>query len=226
MTERQRVVALLGDAVEAVAARSPRCRVAIDGRDAVGKTHLADELAAELQRRGRATLRAGIDAWHLPRAVRHRQGADSAEGYYRDSFDLPALRAQLLAPLGPGGDGRIRLRWFDHVAGERVESEPSRAPDAVVLVFDGVFLLRPELREGWDLSIHLVVAPEVALERAVARDASAMGGSQAARSRYLARYVPGQERYEAACRPREAADVVLDNTDLDRPRILRRPDGA
>ncbi len=74
-------------------------RVAIDGVDAAGKTTLADELAGPIRTRGRAVIRASVDGFHNPRHIRYRLGADSPEGYYRDSFDYETLKAVLLDPL-------------------------------------------------------------------------------------------------------------------------------
>jgi uridine kinase len=39
-------------------------RVAIDGVDGAGKTHFADELATELDRRGIPVIRASVDGFH------------------------------------------------------------------------------------------------------------------------------------------------------------------
>ena len=36
----------------------------------------------------------------------------------------------------------------------------------------------------------------------------------------LRRYVRGQQLYLAACSPRRRADVVIDNSDVERPRIV------
>ena len=60
-------------------------RVAIDGVDGSGKTTLADELVEPLRRAGRDVIRASVDGFHNPRAIRHRQGRDSADGYYLDA---------------------------------------------------------------------------------------------------------------------------------------------
>src|SRR5262245_13604907 len=92
----------------------PPVRVAIDGVDAAGKTTLADELAELLVEHGRPVIRASIDGFHRPRADRYRQGANSPEGYYADSFDYDALRSALLQPLGPQGSRRFRRAVFDY----------------------------------------------------------------------------------------------------------------
>jgi len=62
-------------------------RVGIDGVDGAGKTTFADELAAALAPFGRPVIRAGVDGFHHPRAVRYRRGRESPEGFFRDSYD-------------------------------------------------------------------------------------------------------------------------------------------
>jgi uridine kinase len=108
--------------------------------------------------------------------------------YYPSSFDVPRFRAAVLDL------------------------------DAELVIADGVFLLHPELRGLWELTIFLSVDREVARERGIARDEHWM---ENARERYARRYVPGESRYLAEVAPETLADVVLDTTDLGRPVLVR-----
>ena len=55
-------------------------------------------------RGGHAVFRASVDRFHRPRAERYVRGEDSAEGYYRDSFDYDLFRRVLIDEcLIPGG---------------------------------------------------------------------------------------------------------------------------
>src|SRR6188474_1850630 len=89
-------------------------RIGIDGPDAAGKTTWAEELVAPLQRSGRPVIRASIDGFHNPAAIRHARGLTSPEGYYHDSFNYETLVESLLAPLGPGGSRRFSTAIFDY----------------------------------------------------------------------------------------------------------------
>ena len=200
-------------------------RVAIDGVDGSGKTTLADELADPIQQAGREVIRASVDGFHNPRAIRYVRGPDSAEGYFLDSFDYAALRRDLLEPLGPTGDGRFRTAVFEYRADRAVESPLRIARRDAVLLFDGVFLLRPELQGLWDVTVWLEVPFEVTIERAVARDARSGGDATAIRRKYERRYVPGQRLYLDQCQPHERADVVFDNADPNRPTMNVRERG-
>lgn len=194
-------------------------RVAIDGVDGSGKTTLADELVERVQRAGREVIRASVDGFHNPRALRYTRGPDSPEGYFLDSFDYAALKRELLEPLGPAGSRSFRTAVFDYRIDRAVESPPRIARRDAVLLFDGVFCSRRELEGSWDLTIWLDVPFEVTVERAIARDSRNGGNAAATRLKYERRYVPGQRLYLAQCRPRERAAIVVDNTAFARPSV-------
>ena len=217
---RAELLEQLAQSIAAVRLDHPT-RVAIDGVDGSGKTKLADELAEPVRRAGRAVIRASVDGFHNPRAVRYARGPDSPEGYFLDSFDYAALRRALLDPLGPEGDASFRTAAFDYRVDRPVESPRRVAPRDAVLLFDGVFLLRPELQASWDLTIWLEVPFEVTVERAVARDSRGGGDAAVTRGKYERRYVPGQRLYLERCRPRDCAAIVVENSVFDRPRVVR-----
>ena len=204
-----------------VVARPGTVRLAVDGPDNAGKSVLADELVAVIEERGRSAVRASIDGFHRPAVERHRAGEHSPEGYYEDSFDLDAVRSVLLDPLAAGGTRRYRTAIFDHVANQAVETTEMVAPPDVVLVFDGVFLLRPELAPYWDAAVFLDVSEHEVLRRALVRDTLLMGDRL--RHRYQSRYLPAQRWYRQHLRPHQVADVVIDNTDVDRPVVIKAP---
>ncbi|HEU5470344.1 MAG TPA: uridine kinase [Actinophytocola sp.] len=193
-------------------------RVGVDGVDGAGKTVFADELGAALAALGRPVIRAGTDAFHNPRAVRHRRGRDSPEGFFRDSFDYSRLRALLLDPLSPGGTGHFRRAAFDHETDSPVDAPVEVAPTGAVLVFDGIFVHRPELLPYWDFSIFLRVGFDISIPRLAGRiGCSAHPDSTDPNSAGNRRYVEGQRRYLAECQPEHKATVVVDNTDLAAP---------
>jgi uridine kinase len=192
------------------------CSFGIDGPDASGKTTLADQLAADI---GPRAVRASIDGFHNPVHVRRQRGDLSPEGYYDDSFDYPSLIGELLEPFASGGL-RVRTARFD----QEVEL-PARVdveiPAQAVLVFDGVFLLRAELRPVWTLAVYLTVDARETMRRALARDTDRFGSEADVKRRYAERYLPGQALYRREARPESRADVVVDNTHPAAPIVLR-----
>ncbi len=195
-------------------------RVAVDGPDAAGKTTLADELASAVGNLGRPVIRASIDSFHQPREIRYRR-EDSPEGCYHDTFDYDALRKELLEPLGPDGDRTYCQAIFDYQTDQALARTHDRAPDNAILLLDGVFLLRPELIDIWDLRIYVSVTPEETLRRALERDAVLFGSREEVERRYRSRYLPAQQLYHADARPLDNADIVVDNDDPARPAAAR-----
>jgi uridine kinase len=213
--ERRAVVAAVAEKIPA--ARGPDCvRVGIDGVDGAGKTMFAEALGSHLRACGRSVVRVGVDDFHHPRGVRYRRGRHSPEGYWLESFDYPRLRADVLTPLGPGGSRHYRAAAHDLRTDAVLDPPWQTAPTGAVLLLDGVFLHRDELHGCWDLSIWLDVPLEIATERTARRDDTAADTIHPS----LRRYVRGQQLYLAACSPRRRADVVIDNSDVERPRIV------
>ena len=210
--ERWKLVEELARAIAAIELDHP-VRVAVDGVGVAGKTVLADELAGPVSDLGRSVIRGSVDGFHNPRKVRHRRGAESPEGYYRDSFDYEAMRSALLDPLGPGGSLRYRTALFDFRTDSAVESPVLVADPSSVVIVDGIFLLKAELRRHWDFSIFVHASFETTLARAETRDVALFGSPEAVRERYLARYIPGERMYLELDRPRDRADVVVVNDD-------------
>ena len=183
--------------------------VGIDGPDGAGKTTFADALAAHLESSGRTAVRASVDDFHHPRAHRHAEGR-TAEAVWSRHFDHVTLRHVLLDPwrLGPGSS--YRVRWHDLATDQRAELELDVVPEEGVLVVDGLFLQREGLSGVWDLVVYLDVPDQLGLRRVDGRDGPLDQHE---------RYAGAQRIYRERCRPRERADVVIDNADLDEPTI-------
>lgn len=181
-----------------------------------------EELATALRKREREVIRASIDGFHRPRIERYRQGPESPLGYYDDSFNYQRLRAALLDPLGERGNRLYRTRVFDCRADQPVHSRLLKAPADAILIFDGVFLLRPELADVWDFRVFVSADFDEIVRRARIRDADLFGSSDEAEQRYRTRYLPAQQHYLQTVRPSQPADVVIDNDDPSRPRMRVR----
>ncbi|MEU1243629.1 uridylate kinase [Micromonospora parva] len=212
---RDDLIHRLAEAVGSVTIAHPT-RVAVDGPPAAGKTTLADELAVVLRDQGRNVIRATIDDFLFPRAQRYPRGEYSAEGCYHDTHDNDALKRVLLDPLGPGGDRRFQHAVYDRAADAVLSPPVTTAPPDAVLVFDGVFLLRPELVDRWDLRIFVSTALEKTVDRAVIREYRVSPRADVER-RWRERYIPSQQLYFATARPTQHADIVVHNDEPQRP---------
>ena len=203
-----------------------RVLVGIDGRSGSGKSTFADELASMLQERGSVVHRSTTDSFHRPREERLARGATAADGYYLDSHDLDRIVNELLIPFQQGAD-HVVVAAFDEPTDTPRDHVVDVATDAV-LVFDGLFLHRPEFAALWDVSVLLDAderrdmewlqylladLPDDVSQRAVELD----------RRLDIARwprYRQGWDRYTGDVAPRSQATVVVDNNDFSRPWVL------
>jgi uridine kinase len=217
MPERQEILYIVAAAILRLPT-SDVVRVGIDGIDGTGKSIFGDELAQMLAAAGRRLIRASVDGFHNPRATRYRLGRQSPEGYFRDSYNYDQLKALLLDPLSAGGNGCYRTAAFDHRTDQPVIVPEAQAASGDILVFDGIFLHRPELRGYWDFSIFLEVGVAVSMARCAQRD----GTSPDPHAPANRRYVEGQQLYLRECQPWQSATIVINNEALESPRIVAR----
>lgn len=190
-----------------------RTTLAVDGPDGAGKTGFAEDLALAFERAGFTVFRASVDDFHRPRELRDRAGRYSPEGYYRDAFDYSVLRRVLLEPFRLGGSTGFQLRGFDLERDVPVESAWVTGPADAILIVDGVFLNRVELRGAWNSSIWLDADPAVRLARIVERD----GADPDPEAESNRRYSEAQRLYVRDAHPNTTASAIVDNTDPDAP---------
>jgi uridine kinase len=189
--------------------------VAIDGVDGAGKTHFADELADVLRAKQQLVVRASVDSFHNRRDVRYRLGKDSPVGFFQDSYNYDLLCSSLLEPLHRTGSKLVRLKEFDHVTDSEIQCEQQEVKPSTILLFDGIFLHRPELTKYWHYSIFLDVPFSISIPRGAQRG----DGSPDPEAESNNRYVAGQRIYLETCNPIAKASIVLNNSDLRNPII-------
>lgn len=192
--------------------------VAVDGRDASGKTMFADELASACrQMSSRSVIRISIDDFHNTRALRYRLGKQSPQGFWLDSYDYDRFRKFVLEPLSAGGSRRYKRRCHDLETDEVFDDEAFEevAPPSSIVIVDGLFLHRPGLVGVWHMSVYLHAEAEVCAERMRVRDGFAP------RLVPEDRYFGGVMLYLEACDPRAKATVVIDNSCIEKPVLLK-----
>jgi uridine kinase len=222
---RAEVVRQVADTVAAARVPDRPLLVAIDGIDGSGKSTFGDELGRELFARGISAVRATIDSFHNPRAARWRRGKTSPVGFYLDSHDLGALCKELLEPWRAGAGAEYRVAVFDEPSDQPIDAPVERVRADQVLLFDGIFALRPELDYYWDVTVFLDGKERVDLQRlgAVLRGAPKRRGDLVEHVLFwgerLHRYTAGMQYYLDLVDPMTKAHLVVDNNDLARPRI-------
>ncbi|WP_282360715.1 uridine kinase [Arthrobacter sp. AL05] len=189
--------------------------MAVDGVDGSGKTSFAANLAFEIQNRPVIVIHS--DDFLNPSPVRHAKGCTSPEGFWKDTYNYAALQDQLLAPLGPKGDGWYSPASYDSATDRMKQAEFVRAPLDALVVVEGMFLHRDEVTSYWDASVFLDVPFTVTAARMAVRN----GSNPDPEHPTMRRYIGGQRLYFDAARPWERATIVVDNSDFTSPRTIR-----
>ncbi len=192
-------------------------RIGIDGITASGKSSFARKLVETLKTSQRSVIFTSLDGFHNPRAIRHARGRESAEGYYYDAYNYPAIIENLLKPLGPKGDLLYKTQVFDLQQDQQLEANFEKADSNSILVVDGSFSLRKELRAYWNIGIYLSVDFDIAESRAAERDAALFSSAATARHVTKTRYHGAHRIHNEQAQPLENANYVILNKNPSQP---------
>ncbi|ASW55291.1 hypothetical protein [Plantactinospora sp. KBS50] len=192
--------------------------VGVTGADASGKSHFAADLADRLQTEAKCQL-VHVDDFHRPRAVRYAGELSEAEKYLRQSIDLDRLAEEVLTPIRQNGQLRRTMRHL-HIEDDTytVERAYDIDPSTIVIV-EGVFLLRPQVREHLHRLIFLDVDEEALVARGSRRDRDLHG--QGVERKFREKFLPAQRQIFAAYPPDRHADVIIDNSDWQIPTVTK-----
>jgi uridine kinase len=125
-----------------------------------------------------------------------------------------------VTPQVAGGQCSLRTSGAGY-DGDPAANLACTVPARTVLVVDGVFLLRPELRGLWTISAYLRVSAREWLGRTHRRDLELLGSPSRLQGPDRRRTLPGRDPSLRSCDPERLADVLIDNERTDRPRIER-----
>jgi uridine kinase len=194
--------------------------IAIDGIDCSGKSQLSLELTKILASNSNIVL-IHADDFLNPKLIREKQGKWSFKGFYEDFFDFNKLHTKVLEPLIRGQEvdfcfSPIQIRNEQDVIGNKIRYQINT--DDIVIV-EGLFLLRPELKDMFDFKIRLNIPDSEVIERALLRDVGVFGGMDYVLQGYKLQSLPAQEHYTQICQPNKNADIVIENSEINNPRI-------
>ena len=211
----------LADIILSTAPTSPYI-VAINGKDASGKTIFADNFADYLKTKtNRQIIRISVDDFMNERKVRRTSTSSEGETCYFYTFNFDAFKQYVLKPLQAGGSRIYKTKNFDHATDTAALSEDKEADNDAIVIIDGVFLYKDDLVDYWSLKILLEVSDEIVVERGARRDTNRIGDYNKARQQYVDRYVASQAIYYKQTRPFKCADIVIDNDDYLSPQIIK-----
>jgi uridine kinase len=169
--------------------------VGIDGRGGSGKSTIGRALSALTD----SSVVIEFDDFYRPSAQRGRLSEEGG-GEIGGNFDWRRVRDQVLAPLAADQPARYqRYDWGGDRLAEWHEVQPGR-----VVIVEGNYTTRSELRHFYDFTIWVEAPHDVRLRRGIER------GGHDQLARWLEEWIPEEERYIAAEEPEARVDLVLD----------------
>jgi uridine kinase len=209
----------VADAVEIIAGRAAALRsgpkgrptallVAVSGIDASGKGAITAQIAAGFERAGLRVASIGLDPWHQPASVRFAQ-EDPGGTFYRSAFRFDELFERLIEPLRRNRSIVLEERLID-LATDATYEHTFRFERVDIILLEGIFLLRRDLRPRYDVSIWIDCPLEVALTRALRRNQEGKPAVEL-QADYERIYFPAQQIHLALDQPAAHADLVLEN---------------
>jgi uridine kinase len=170
----------------------PVVLAAIDGHSAAGKSTLARSLGDLLSN---VTI-VHMDDFYRPLDEEERAGLDAESGYFR-YYDWERLETQVLRPLSNGDESSYqRYDWATNRLGEWVNVRA-----AGIVLIEGCYAARPELRRYYDVVLLVVTSAAQRLQRQNERaDATPS---------WLARWHAAESYYMQHTQPHPYVDLVV-----------------
>jgi uridine kinase len=166
--------------------------IAIDGAGCVGKSTLASELAALV---GGEVVH--FDDFYRVMESEARETLGALDGYQL-YFDWQRLKSEVLSPLLEGK--RADYGKYDWGL-DRLSAPATIEPNGIVII-EGVYSFRPELRSYYTKSIFVEASSELRRSRAVARGQNS--------DEWIRRWMAAEDYYLQDFNPRPIADWVFD----------------
>ncbi|MEO3809967.1 uridine kinase [Sphaerisporangium sp. B11E5] len=198
------LVDLLADRIAGVPGDS-WVRAAIDGAPATRPDDLADALVGPLRLRGREVLRVPAAGFLRPASLRFEHGRTDPDSYYSGWLDHGGLTREVLAPLDPGGTGKVLPSLWDTATDRATRAPYVTLPPGAVLLLSGTLLLGHWL--PFEVTAHLWMSPAALARRTPPEEHWTL---------------PAFARYEEEVAPADTADLVVRVDDPRHPALIVR----
>ena len=181
--------------------------VGIDGLGGAGKSTISESICDLLCSEKYNVTILHIDDFIHPRNIRYNDNYPEWECYYNLQWRYDYLKNDIIKPMKNGSDfiGDIELYDKDH---DSYFSQNIYVPNGSIVIIEGIFLQRQELKGIFDFMIYIDVPQEIRLDRVLERDGY-IGNKDQIKEKYDNRYFPAEHHYVNTCMPEANADYII-----------------
>lgn len=180
--------------------------VGIDGLGGAGKSTVSEELYRLLGEENYSVTILHIDDFIHPKAVRYNDSYAEWECYYNLQWRYDYLINEVIMPI-KRGDFNSKIELYDK-DNDTYYLRDTFIPVGSIVIIEGIFLQREELRDIFDFMIYIDIPEEVRLGRVLERDGY-IGDKEQIKAKYNNRYFPAERHYVEVCSPCDKADCVV-----------------
>ncbi|MCI7767903.1 MAG: uridine kinase [Oscillospiraceae bacterium] len=181
--------------------------IGIDGLGGAGKSTVSEKIRLALSDNGIHCTILHIDDFIHPRAVRYSDKTADWECYYYLQWRYDYLIGEIIMPLRNDGHFHKEIEIYDKDMDSYFLSD-TEIPAGSVVIIEGIFLQRDELRDLFDFMIFIDIPEDVRLKRVLERDGY-IGSKEQIAAKYNSRYFPAERFYCGKCSPALTAQLVI-----------------
>ena len=181
--------------------------IGIDGLGGAGKSTIVNSLKLQLLKKKYHTYVLHIDDFIHLKHIRYDESKEEWDCYYNIQWRYDYLVKEILSPVKRGDKIDKLIELYDKENDGYIKQQ-ILIEHGTVLLLEGIFLQRKEIKSYLDFIIYLDVSQEVRLSRVLKRDGY-IGGLKDIKCKYERRYFPAEEKYILDYSPIENADFVV-----------------
>ncbi len=183
--------------------------VGIDGLGGAGKSAITELLKTQLQNSNYYPVVLHIDDFIYPRYIRYDEFKEEWYCYYNIQWRYDYLIKEILLPVREGIEIDKQVELYEK-ENDLYILEQIKIPQGSILLIEGIFLQRKEIKEYFDYMVYIELPKDIRLSRVINRD-TYIGDDKDIKLKYERRYFPAEDKYIEEYCPAENADFVLEN---------------
>ncbi|TCU74164.1 uridine kinase [Tissierella praeacuta] len=183
--------------------------VGIDGLGGAGKSAITELLKTQLQDSNYYPVVLHIDDFIYPRYIRYDEFKEEWYCYYNIQWRYDYLIKEILLPVREGIEIDKQVELYEK-ENDLYILEQIKIPQGSILLIEGIFLQRKEIKEYFDYMVYIELPKDIRLSRVINRD-TYIGDDKDIKLKYERRYFPAEDKYIEEYCPAENADFVLEN---------------